>query len=62
MLGTGRSFNYEKFLQHAIELLYVICDTSQLPKIRYKFVDGVILSERYPKAKIPNKDREDFFK
>ena len=62
MLGTGRYFDSKKFLQHANELIYVICDTSQLPKIRYKFVDGAILSERYPKGKIPNKDREDFFK
>jgi len=62
ILGSGRRFNFEKFLQHANELLYVICDISQLPKIRYKFIDGKILSERYPKGKIPNKCKKDFFK
>ena len=61
MIGTGRKFNREKFLEKSKSLNYIIVDNIEFPLIKLKFIKGIELSQKYPKGVIKLKDRNTFF-
>lgn len=61
MLGEGRSFNSEIFLEKSKKLIYIIVSNCEFPIIRVKFVQGEELATMYPRGKIPLKDFNKFF-
>ena len=61
MIGTGRSFDPEKFREHAAELNYMIVDNLDFPNIIVLFKKGSDLLSQYPKGTIPFKDRKKLF-
>ena len=61
MLGTGRKFNEEKFLEKANNLVYIIVSNINFPHINVKFVEGKELIKKYPKGEIPFGDHDTFF-
>ncbi len=61
MIGQGRKFDEEVFLEKAKSLIYMIVDNNDFPIIRIKFVNGSELAAMYPKGSIPYNDRNKFF-
>ena len=61
MIGAGRKFNKDKFLEKADSLTYIICDVTSLPKVRVIFKEGNQLANQYPKGEIPFREKERFF-
>ena len=61
ILGTGRKFNQEKFLEKANNLVYIIVSNMDFPHINVKFVEGKELIKKYPKGEIPLRDYNTFF-
>ena len=61
MIGQGRKFDSEVFMEKAKTMIYMIVDNINFPIIYIKFVNGSELSSKYPKGYIPFKDRNDFF-
>lgn len=48
MIGAGRKVDYKQVVDHIIEsnLLYVLADITEFPKVRVVFVEGVELLDR----------------
>ena len=61
MIGQGRKFDSEVFMEKAKTMIYMIVDNINFPIIYIKFVNGSELSAKYPKGYIPFKDRNEFF-
>jgi hypothetical protein len=61
MIGVGRKFDRDKFLEKSGQLTYIICDLTQLPSIGVVFKQGVSLAEKYPKGAIPLRERTTLF-
>ena len=61
MIGAGRKFNEQKFLEKTEKLIYIICDITELPRVNVVFKDGKLLAQKYPNGIIPHKERESFF-
>jgi len=61
MIGQGRSFNSEIFLEKSKKLTYIVVSNLEFPQIRVKFVQGEELATLYPKGEIPLKDFGKFF-
>ena len=57
MLGTGRKFNEEKFIEKANSMDYIICDILEYPKVRVIFKKGGMLAEQFPDGKISKTKR-----
>ena len=60
MIGTGRKYDAVECRAKIKEnnLIYIMCDIVDFPKIRVKFRDGLELFDEYPKGKITKKNRE----
>jgi len=61
MIGTGRTFNQEKFQEKANKLIYIIVSNIDFPEIKIKFIKGSELIVKYPKGEIKSKDFIEFF-
>jgi hypothetical protein len=61
MIGTGRTFNQEKFEEKANKLIYIIVSNVDFPEIKIKFIRGSELILKYPKGEIKSKDFIEFF-
>ena len=55
-------FDKNKYTEHAKEIIYMIVSNIHFPKLYIRFVKGKELIKLYPKAKIPYKDHNKFFK
>lgn len=63
MVGSGRHIDEEVMRENIVSnnLIYIMVDIVDFPSIRYKFINGLDLLHRWPKASIPFKDREVLF-
>ena len=61
MIGTGRKFNQEDFLEKVGKMNYIIVDNSQFPKIKIKWMTGKELIKQYPKGDISPSARSLFY-
>jgi len=61
MIGTGRTFDKEVFVEKTSKLIFCIVSNINFPQIRIKFVRGTDPLVLYPKGKIPLKDHFKFF-
>ena len=63
MIGTGRKYDAVECRAKIKKnnLIYIMCDIVDFPKIRVKFRDGLELFDEYPKGKIAKKNRELLF-
>jgi hypothetical protein len=62
LVGGGRTFDLSEATKHSAEMNYILCDIVEFPEVRVVFAEGKNLLTRYPKCKIPFKDRELIFK
>lgn len=60
-IGIGRTHNQEEFENYVKDIIYIIVDNQEFPKIQYKFVTGTELIKAYPNGNIPASDKENFF-
>lgn len=61
MIGVGRVFDAEKAQNHAQELIYIIHEIIDFPKVRLIFKKGSDLVKDFPKCSIPKGKREQLF-
>ena len=61
MIGTGRTFDKEKFLEKADRLIYCIVSNVYFPDIKIKFIPGHELIQRYPNGSIHVNEHDTFF-
>jgi len=63
MVGSGRYIDEEEMRENIVsnDLIYIIVDIVDFPSLRYKFIKGQDLLDRWPKGIIPFKDREVLF-
>lgn len=61
MLGVGRTFDQEEAQGHAEELIYIIHEIIDFPKVRVIFKRGSDLVKDFPKCSIPKGKREVLF-
>jgi len=61
MIGSGRTFNKEKFLEKADRLIYCIVSNVYFPDIKIKFVPGHELIQKYPNGVIHANEHDIFF-
>jgi len=61
MIGTGRTFDEERFIYKTQKMNYIICDIVDFPKINVVFKKGSELSEKYPNGCISKSKRKEFF-
>jgi hypothetical protein len=61
MLGIGRTFDEDEARSHAEELVYIIHDIIDFPKVRVVFKKGSELTRDFPKCSIPKGKREVLF-
>ena len=61
MIGTGRTFDKEIFIEKTSKLIFCIVSNINFQRIRVKFVRGTDLLVLYPTGKIPSKDHCKFF-
>ena len=61
MIGQGRVFDQETFELHCKKLIFCIVSNIDFPTIKIRFVRGDDLMLKYPNAKIPLKDHDEFF-
>ena len=61
MIGIGRTFDKEAFLEKAKDMTYIICDIVEFPKVRVIFKEGAGLARKYPKGSIPKSERDILF-
>ena len=61
MIGAGRKFNKEDFLEKANNLIYIIVDNTNFPEIKIKFKKGSDLIKKYPRGNISKNKRTEFF-
>ena len=62
MVGKGRKFDKVKCEEKCKGLIFCIVSNINFPNIKVRFVAGEELIKKYPKAKIPRKDHDKFFK
>ena len=61
MLGQGRKFDQERFINHSKKLIFCIVSNINFPNIKVKFVRGVDLLKDYPRGEIPLNKIIEFF-
>ena len=61
MIGTGRKFNEQEFVDKTSNMTYIICDIVDFPKVRLIFKEGKELAQRYPKGNISKTRRGELF-
>ena len=61
MQGAGRSLDVEAAQDHAQELIYIIHDNLDFPKVRVVFKRGSDLIKDFPSCKIRKTKREVLF-
>ena len=61
MIGSGRTFDKEKFLEKADRLIYCIVSNIYFPDIKIKFVPGHELIKKYPNGTIHVNEHDTFF-
>jgi hypothetical protein len=61
MLGQGRKFNEEVFIEKSNKLIFCIVSNINFPEIKIKFMKGSDLIKLYPKGKISLKEHIKFF-
>lgn len=61
MKGYGRKFDLDVFTKKTKKLIFIIVSNKNFPEIKVKFMRGTDLLKKYPKGKIPSKDRVKFF-
>jgi hypothetical protein len=61
MLGQGRTFDQERFVEHSKKLIFCIVSNVDFPNIKIKFVKGEDLIRDYPRGEIPLKGHVEFF-
>ena len=61
MLGQGRTFNEEVFIEKSNKLIFCIVSNINFPEIKIKFMKGSDLIKLYPKGKIHLKEHVKFF-
>ena len=61
MLGVGRTFNKNLFIEKTNKLIFCIVSNINFPEIKVKFIRGTDLLKLYPTGKIPLKDHIKFF-
>ena len=62
MIGQGRHFDKNVFIEKSKSLIYVIVSNIYFPEIKIRFVKGEELAQKYPTGIIPLKDHDKFFK
>ena len=61
MMGVGRTFDVEEAQEHAQELIYIIHEIIDFPKVRLIFKKGSDLVKDFPKCSIPKGKRDVLF-
>jgi hypothetical protein len=61
MIGQGRKFDKDKFIEHATHLTYIIVDNVDFPNILVRFIDGKDLVKEYPNGNIKFSERKKLF-
>jgi len=63
MIGSGRQIDVEEMRENieSNDLIFIFVDIVDFPSLRYKFIRGQDLLDKWPKGKISFKDREDIF-
>lgn len=61
MLGQGRTFDRDVFIEKSKRLIFCIVSNVDFPNIKIKFVKGEDLVEKYPTGKISFNDIIKFF-
>ena len=61
MIGQGRTFDKEVFLEKSKKLIFCIVSNVNFPEIKIKFVKGEELATKYPTGVIPLNDHNKFF-
>ena len=61
MLGQGRKFDKEVFIEKTKKLIFCIVSNVNFPEIKIKFIRGEDLLLKYPNGKIPLNDHVKFF-
>ena len=61
MLGQGRTFDKEVFIEKTRKLIFCIVSNVNFPEIKIKFVRGEDLLLKYPNGKIPLNNHVKFF-
>ena len=61
MMGVGRTFDVEEAQEHAQELIYIIHEIIDFPKVRLIFKKGSDLIKDFPKCSIPKGKRDVLF-
>jgi hypothetical protein len=61
MIGQGRQFNKEVFIEKSKNLIYVIVSNVKFPLLKIRFVKGSELATEYPSGEIKLKDHDKFF-
>ena len=61
MLGQGRVFDQEKFERTVLSQDYIITDNTAFPHLKIMFVHGKDFIEDYPKGKVTNAKRKQFW-
>ena len=62
LVGGGRTFNAEEAVKHSETMNYILCDIVDLPEVHVVFVEGSKLVAKYPRCRIPFKERSNIFK
>ena len=61
MIGSGREFNQDEFVDKTKKMVFCIVSNIHFPNIKVRFVKGTTLLLHYPKGVIPLKDFDKFF-
>ncbi len=61
MLGAGRKFNQEEFIEKTSKLIFCFVSNVNFPEIKIKFIRGIDLLKIYPKGSIPFNNHIIFF-
>ena len=61
MIGQGRTFDKEVFIEKSKKLIFCIVSNVNFPEIKIKFVNGEELANKYPTGVIPLNDHNKFF-
>jgi len=61
MLGQGRKFDKERFMEHCKGLIFCVVSNLEFPNIKIRFVKGEDLSREYPTGIVPLNKIDKFF-
>ena len=61
MIGQGRHFDKDVFIEKSKNLLYVIVSNVHFPELKIRFMKGTDLAALYPNGEIKFKDHDKFF-